>query len=47
MRKKTSPSRLPVCKGGCTELIGGLTELLEEARHAAARSVNDKCPAHK
>ena len=40
MRKKTSPSRLPVCKGGYTKLVGGLTELLEEARRAVARSVN-------
>jgi hypothetical protein len=29
-----------VHRGGYAHLLGGLTELLEEARHAAARSVN-------
>lgn len=40
MRKKPSPSHLPVRKGEYADLIGDLTELLEEARRAAARSVN-------
>lgn len=40
MRKKQSVSPQAALKSGYAELLGELTEFLEEARHAAARSVN-------
>lgn len=40
MRKKSAASFSPIPKGGYADLLGGLTELLEEARRVSVRSVN-------
>jgi len=40
MKKTVAPLRLPARRDGYVNLVGGLTNLLEEARRAAARSVN-------
>lgn len=40
MRRKSTPPLPPARKGRYGDLLGGLTELLEQARHTAARSVN-------
>ena len=40
MKKGTLTVRLTIRKGEYADLLGGVTALLEDARHAAARSVN-------
>jgi predicted nuclease of restriction endonuclease-like (RecB) superfamily len=40
VRRKLPRQFAPVRKGGYADLVGGLTELLEEARRTSARSVN-------